>query len=332
MAEEVGATKREIRHILLDTNVFARLIGPKASNQVPQVVLDELNSRIASVIVGIPGLLPKYLGLDRPSWMTSSADYEPELLAVGPRASKRQDDAMGTWFEEACAKYAVAVAGQVPSYSRLAEERLMKYTSVLPEAQKIARAVLFTEGQSLTDEMRIEELAIFYALDEIAYHLRSCLHSKGQINWRVFFCLAGVAAEYRHFNFYRLFESLYEALKVQAKYLGYRERMRYLQRLNFCRTPCSPDEFDDGLWLWQAFQGNADSSGAVPVTVLTADRKGADRHNLLSALLRESWQDGRTIIDTLREVVCFKPGEILVFNNSFNAPPERRKIVLLNEP
>jgi hypothetical protein len=328
MVEDVAAPQKEKRHIILDTNVFARLLGRRATKDVPQVVLDEVNALIPAVIVGLPGLLPKYLGLERPSWMTSLAGYEPELCAAGPRAGKRQDDTMRTWFEDACAKYAMAVEEQVPSYSRLAEEKLIKYTSVLPEAQKIARAVLFTEGQSLTDEMRIEELATFYALDEIAYHLRFCLHRKGQINWRVFFCLAGVAAEYRHFNFYRLFESLFEALKAQAKYLCDRERIKYLHHLDFRRAATEPDEFDDGLWLWQTFQGNADASGPVPVTVLTTDRRGADRQDLLSALLREPCGDGRTIIDTLREVVCFMPGEILVFSNSFDAPPERRKIVL----
>jgi hypothetical protein len=320
------------RHILLDTNVFARLIGPKAISEVPQVLLDELNACIPAVIVGMPGLLPKYLGLTRPGWVTSPANYVSELCTGGPWANKRQDDAMQAWFAEADTKYARMVKKQLPSYSCLAEEKLKKHTASLPDAQKIARAVLFTEGQSLTDEMRIEELAAFYSLDEIAYHLRYCLHRKGQINWRVFFCLAGVAAEYRHFNFYRLFESLYEALKEQAEYLEDKERIKYLRRLNFRRAPSSPDEFDDGLWLWQAFQGNADSSGPVPVTVFTADRKGADRQNLLSALLRESWQDGRLIIDTLREVVCFVPGEILVFSNSFDRPPARRKIVLSNDP
>jgi len=281
-------------------------------------VLAEINSRVAREAVtalGLPGLIPKYVGMSRPHLMLNESEVVSRFSGLSPTDVEANNSVALGLFDELEEAYEHWLSVQEPRLEARIERQLSTYTSNrIQEARNLANDILYSVGAVRSAEQRESEVATFYTLDELFYHSRNILPSGVNIRWSHFFACLNLCTVYRHHSFYRLFESLLLALKkTNAAGENDRERSRYLNLIHGGLSILGHDEGDDGLWLWQAFQGNATEQRPVPVTVLTTDRKGAERAKALSLLLREKY-NGRSIEEIMKEKVAFRPGEILVFD------------------
>jgi hypothetical protein len=300
------------RHIILDANVFQLLTKERTSQQRVEGVLAELNSRAPALIVGIPGIIPQYLGIERPSYLKTSAEVAEPLISAWKDSLEAGQAQLRRSFLDLISHYTEQQRGILGNYRATVDRFLHDKVSAIPAARQIAEDILTMRGMPLTDDQMVSELAAFYAFDELAAHVKDVLFSDGRIQRELFLTMLSVCVEYRHLNFYRLIESLLFALEQEAKAHKNVERKRHLFSLKHGISQYKVGEADDGLWLWLAFQGSLGDAGPLPVSVLTFDKKNVKRARCLEGILAEKIGDA-TILDLLRSQVTFIPGEVLVF-------------------
>jgi hypothetical protein len=289
------------RHIILDAGAFQILTKNSTSQAKVESILAALNDRRPARIVAIPGLLPQYLGMKRPSWRKTVEEVSDPLGMAWKESPQAGREQLRRCFIDLINRYEDQVRTEMGSYHDRVDVFLR------------ARSILKMQGQSLTDDQMVSEFAAFYAFDELANHVGPLLYSDGRINQELFFTILDVCIDYRHLNFYRLIEALLLALQAEARARKNIERKRYFEVLRNRISISGMNEADDGLWLWLAFQGTLGEAGPVPVSVLTFDQRNVKRAKWLQAILSEKLGEA-SILDTLRNRAQFIPGEVSVFD------------------
>ena len=301
------------RHIILDAGAFQILTKNSTSQAKVDSILAALNDRRPARIVAIPGLLPQYLGIERPSWRKTVEEVSNPLGAAWKESSQAGREQLRRCFIDLINEYEDQVRTEIGSYHDRVDIFLRDRVSAIPQAQEIARSILKMQGQSLTDDQMVSEFAAFYAFDELANHVGPLLYSDGRINQELFFTILDVCIDYRHLNFYRLIEALLLALQAEARARKNIERKRYFEVLRNRISISRMNEADDGLWLWLAFQGTLGEAGPVPVSVLTFDQRNVKRAKWLQAILSEKLGEA-SILDSLRSRAQFIAGEVMIFD------------------
>ena len=301
------------RHIILDAGAFQILTKNSTSQAKVESILAALNDRRPARIVAIPGLLPQYLGIERPSWRKTVEEVSDPLGTAWKESPQAGREQLRRCFIDLIGEYEDQVRTEIGSYHDRVDIFLRDRVSAIPQAQEIARSILKMQGQSLTDDQMVSEFAAFYAFDELANHVGPLLYSDGRIHQELFVTILDVCIDYRHLNFYRLIEALLLALQAEARARKNIERKRYFEVLRNRISISGMNEADDGLWLWLAFQGTLGDAGPVPVSVFTFDQRNVKRAKWLQAILSEKLGEA-SILDTLRNRAQFIPGEVSVFD------------------
>lgn len=303
------------RHIILDAGAFQILTKNSTSQAKVEGILAALNDRRPARIVAIPGLLPQYLGMKRPSWRKTVEEVSDPLGTAWKESLQAGREQLRRCFIDLIGEYEDQVRTEMGSYHDRVDVFLRDRVSAIPQAQEIARSILKMQGQSLTDDQMVSEFAAFYAFDELANHVGPLLYSDGRIQQELFVTILDACIDYRHLNFYRLIEALLLALQAEARERNNAERKQHFESLRKGVSPSQLSEADDGLWLWLAFQGTLAEAGPVPVSVLTFDQSNVKRAKWLEAILGEKFGD-MSILDALSRRGAFVPGEILAFDAS----------------
>lgn len=301
------------RHIILDAGAFQILTKNSTSQAKVESILAALNDRRSARIVAIPGLLPQYLGMKRPSWRKTVEEVSDPLGTAWKESPQAGREQLRRCFIGLIADYENQVHREVGSYHDRVDKFLREKVSTIPQAREIAKDILTMKGQSLTDNQIVSEFAAFYAFDELANHVGPLLYSDGRIQQELFVTMLDVCIYYRHLNFYRLIEALLLALQAEARARKNIERKRYFEVLRKRISISGVNEADDGLWLWLAFQGTLGEAGPVPVSVLTFDQRNVKRAKLLQAIFSEKLGEA-SILDSLRSRAQFIPGEVMIFD------------------
>lgn len=316
--------------VVLDNGVFRELIKKSTSQEDVQGILDHLNTLVPARLVSTIPLWAEYIGVTRPAFRNPRWPAIEELQSI-----EQFSDLVASTMDGLVESYKDEEA-LAPCCLQQTVDTFMatRVTDQIREARELARDILYFEGQSISYEEISNELALFYAADELLFLVRfipvdlfACLHLMVSD-------MKATLKEYHHLPIYRFADSIVALLlrtHTEDPDPSQPKAIHTIRTATKGLKQLKPKESADCMYLWSAVQGILTEDGLEQVTVITFDTQSVDRLTILIDTLAAKFYE-ESLLGHLQQEQLLEPGRVLLLCDKDGSVKEDISITpLLND-